>query len=65
VQGFTVNQTRLAEKGISEMQQAVELLARTLAHQALITDIGRVYFIFRAILPAKGSTSSLIGYDKK
>jgi hypothetical protein len=55
----------LAEKGISEMQQAVELLARTLAHQALITDIGRVYFIFRAILPAKGSTSSLIGYDKK
>ncbi len=40
VQGFTVNQTRLAEKGISEMQQAVELLARTLAHQSLITGIG-------------------------
>jgi prophage maintenance system killer protein len=41
VQGFTVNQTRLAEKGISEMQQAVELLARTLDHQALITTIGK------------------------
>jgi hypothetical protein len=41
VQGFTVNQTRLAERGISEMQQAVELLARTLDHQALITDIGK------------------------
>jgi hypothetical protein len=41
VQGFTVNQTRLAEKGISEMQQAVELLARTLDRQALITGIGK------------------------
>lgn len=41
VQGFTVNQTRLAERGISEMQQAVELLARTLDHQALITGIGK------------------------
>ena len=41
VQGFTVNRTRLAEKGISEMQQAVELLARTLDHQALITGIGK------------------------
>ena len=41
VQGFTVNQNRLAEKGISEMQQAVELLARTLDHQALITGTGK------------------------
>jgi hypothetical protein len=41
VQGFTVNQTRLAEKGISEMRQAVELLAKTLDHQALITGIGK------------------------
>ncbi|MFA4920287.1 MAG: virulence protein RhuM/Fic/DOC family protein [Thermodesulfovibrionales bacterium] len=41
VQGFTVNQTRLAERGISEMQQAVELLSRTLDHQALITGIGK------------------------
>lgn len=41
VQGFTVNQTRLAERGISEMQQAVELLARTLDRQALITGIGK------------------------
>lgn len=41
VKGFTVNQTRLAERGLSEMQQAVELLARTLDHQALITDTGK------------------------
>ena len=41
VQGFTVNQARIAEKGLSEMQQAVELLARTLDHQALITGIGK------------------------
>ena len=41
VQGFTVNQARIAEKGLSEMQQAVELLARTLDHKALITGIGK------------------------
>jgi prophage maintenance system killer protein len=41
VQGFTVNQARIAEKGLSEMQQAVELLARTLDHQTLITGIGK------------------------
>lgn len=38
VQGYTVNQTRLAEKGLSEMQQAVELLSRTLSNQSLVTD---------------------------
>ena len=41
VQGFTVNQSRITEKGISEMQQAVELLARTLNNQTLVTEVGR------------------------
>ncbi|MEK6777857.1 MAG: virulence protein RhuM/Fic/DOC family protein [bacterium] len=41
VRGFTVNQARIAEKGLSEMQQAVELLARTLNHQALVTERGQ------------------------
>jgi hypothetical protein len=41
VQGFTVNQARLAERGISEMQQTVELLARTLNNQTLVTEVGR------------------------
>jgi len=41
VQGYTVNQTRLAEKGLSEMQQTVELLSRTLSNQALVTEAGQ------------------------
>ncbi len=41
VQGYTVNQSRLAEKGLSEMQQAVELLSRTLSNQALVTEAGQ------------------------
>ncbi len=40
VQGYTLNQTRLAERGITEAQQAVELLARTLQNQALVNDTG-------------------------
>ena len=40
VQGYTLNQTRLAERGITEAQQAIELLARTLNNQALVNDTG-------------------------
>ncbi|MDP2805638.1 MAG: RhuM family protein [Gallionellaceae bacterium] len=37
VQGYTFNSTRLAERGIDEAQQAIELLARTLNNQALVS----------------------------
>lgn len=40
VQGYTLSQTRLAERGITKAQQAIALLARTLNNQALINDIG-------------------------
>lgn len=40
VQGYTLNPARLAEKGMAEAQQAIELLARTLENQALVTDAG-------------------------
>lgn len=40
VQGYTLNRTRLAERGITEAQQAIELLARTLNNQALVSDAG-------------------------
>jgi len=41
VQGYTFNPARLAEKGMAEAQQAIELLARTLENQALVNDAGR------------------------
>ena len=43
VQGYTINQQRLEEQTqkLSEMQQAVELLSRTLEQQQLVNDLGR------------------------
>src|SRR5206468_7859687 len=41
LRGYTLNERRLREKGFSEMEQAVALLARTLKQHALVTDEGR------------------------
>jgi prophage maintenance system killer protein len=41
IRGFTINERRLAERGLGEMQRAVGLLARTLTGQALVSDEGR------------------------
>lgn len=43
VQGYTINQQRLEEQTqkLSEMQQAVELLSRTLEQQQLLNDLGK------------------------
>ncbi len=40
-QGYTLSAARLAEKGIAEAQQALDLLARTLNNQGLVNDTGR------------------------
>jgi prophage maintenance system killer protein len=41
LQGYTLNQARLAELGINEAQQALDLLSRTLHANVLVNDIGR------------------------
>jgi len=41
LRGYSLNERRLREKGLAEIQQAVALLARTLDHQGLVTDEGR------------------------
>jgi prophage maintenance system killer protein len=41
LRGYTLNERRLREKGIGEMEQAVGLLARTLKRHELVTDEGR------------------------
>ncbi|PLX49888.1 MAG: hypothetical protein C0613_05920 [Desulfobulbaceae bacterium] len=38
VKGYTLNQKRLAEKGVAEARQTLALLARTLETQDLVTD---------------------------
>jgi prophage maintenance system killer protein len=41
VLGYTVNQRRLAERGVAEAQQTMDLLARTLSRQEGLTDESR------------------------
>ncbi|MCY4332592.1 MAG: virulence protein RhuM/Fic/DOC family protein [Cyanobacteria bacterium MAG CAR1_bin_15] len=41
VRGFTLNERRLAERGLAEAQATVNLLARTLRNQALVDDTGQ------------------------
>ncbi|EQD75013.1 phosphoribosylaminoimidazolesuccinocarboxamide synthase [mine drainage metagenome] len=41
VQGYAFNQTRLAERGLLEARQTLDLLARTLQNQALVDGTGR------------------------
>jgi prophage maintenance system killer protein len=40
-QGYSLNRARLLEKGLDEARQAINLLARSLADPALISDTGR------------------------
>jgi DNA ligase (NAD+) len=41
LQGYTLNQSRLAELGITEARQALELLTRTLHANAMVNDTGK------------------------
>lgn len=41
VRGYTLNQRRLAEKGVDELKQAMALLATTLESHDLVSDEGR------------------------
>ncbi|MEO6665658.1 MAG: Fic family protein, partial [Nitrospiria bacterium] len=41
IQGYTLNERRLREKGLAEAEQAVALLSRTLTQHNLVSDEGR------------------------
>ena len=41
LRGYTLNEKRLREKGLGDIEQTVGLLARTLTQHALVTDEGR------------------------
>lgn len=41
LRGYTLNERRLRERGLGEIEQAVSLLARTLTSHELVTDEGR------------------------
>ncbi len=62
VEGYTLNQRRLEERGI-EFEQAVSLLSRTLANQQLVNDQGRA--VLQVISDYARSWSLLQGYDEQ
>ena len=62
VQGYTLNQRRLAERGI-EFEQALDLLSRTLANQGLVSAEGEA--VASVISDYARSWSLLQGYDEQ
>lgn len=62
VQGYTLNQRRLQERGI-EFEQAVTLLSKTLANQQLVNEAGEA--VLSVISDYARSWSLLQGYDEQ
>ena len=62
VEGYTLNQRRLKERGI-EFEQAVQLLSQTLANQQLISTEGEA--VLSVISDYARSWSLLQGYDEQ
>lgn len=62
VQGYTLNQRRLTERGI-EFEQVVDLLSRTLSNQGLVSSEGEA--ITSVISDYARSWSLLQGYDEQ
>ncbi|QNI02145.1 virulence protein RhuM/Fic/DOC family protein [Halomonas sp. SH5A2] len=62
VQGYTLNQRRLTERGV-EFEQALTLLSRTLTNQGLVSTEGEA--VARVISDYARSWSLLQGYDEQ
>lgn len=62
VQGYTFHQTRLAERGLLEARQTLDLLARTLRNQALVDDTGRA--VLELIVGYADTWRLLLEYDE-
>jgi len=63
LRGYTVNERRLAERGLGEIEQAVGLLARTLAAHALVTDEGQA--VLDVVKRYTRSWRLLLEYDEQ
>jgi len=63
VQGYTFNQTRLAERGLQEARQTLDLLARTLQNQSLVDDTGRA--VLELITRYADTWRMLLEYDEE
>lgn len=61
-QGYSLNEHRLAHQGLTELEQAVDLLGKTLTRQELVTDIGRE--VVGLILGYAKTWRLLLDYDE-
>jgi prophage maintenance system killer protein len=63
VRGYTMNERRLREKGLGEIEQAVGLLARTLTQHALVTNEGRA--VLEVVQQYTRAWRLLLEYDEQ
>jgi len=63
LRGYTLNEQRVREKGLGEIEQAVGLLARTLTRQALVTDEGRA--VLEVVQQYTRAWRWLLEYDER
>ena len=61
-QGYTLNEHRLAQRGLTELEQAVHLLGETLVRQELVGDIGRD--VIGLVLGYARTWRLLLNYDE-
>jgi len=62
IRGHTVNERRLAEKGLSEMEQTIALLSKTLERHETLTDEGRA--VLEVVSRYAKSWSLILKYDE-
>ena len=62
LRGYTLNEKRLREKGLGEIEQAIGLLARTLTANALVTDEGRA--VLEVVQQYTRAWKLLLEYDE-
>ncbi|MEK6198237.1 MAG: virulence RhuM family protein [Desulfobacterales bacterium] len=62
IKGYTVNERRLAEKGLSEMEQTIALLAKTLERHETLSDEGKA--VLEVVSRYAKSWSLILKYDE-
>lgn len=63
IQGFTLKEKRLTERGLDDLQQAVQLLEKTLVSHELVNDIG--HETIQVILEYAKTWRVLLAYDEE
>ncbi len=62
IRGYTTYDKRLAERGVHELQQTVQLLQKTLVHHDLVNDLGQE--AIQLILAYTKTWNLLLAYDE-